>query len=687
MRFVFYISLLLILVAPEASAQCSNFTITVGGGSFDSEISWSLTGSSSGLVASGGAPVSTVYCLAADCYTLVMSDSFGDGWNGAVITITGTSGVVFSGTLAAGSSSSQTMALNGGSCGPPCAETEYFISVGGGTFDSEISWSLVDDSGTTLGSGTAPYAGSICVADGCFTLSMIDSFGDGWNGGQFVITDALGNVISSNTLVDGFSETTSFPVGSGTCGSGGPCDDYWISVGGGSFDSEISWNVTGDFGTVASGAAPTTNTICLEAGCYSVNMIDAFGDGWNGAVWTITDGLGVVIDSGTLAAGASGTAGVAIGGADCDFPEPVTASDCHDAIDVCTDIDFYVDPNGYGSVYEIPASGSVSNPYYDGFTSFNPWGTTNYGCLQSQELNSTWMTVNIAVGGWLEFVFGGLGTQAGFYDWAMWTFDENTCGNIIGDLQAPIRCNWNGVASGGTGLAGALPAGGDASNYEPPLWVEAGDIYLICFSNYSSVTSNVPLEFGGTAEVSCEPIMLPVDLLSLGGESLHEGVLVQWETVSEQDNALFVLEHSLDATQWQEVAMVQGAGDSFELRKYQYLHSKALFGINYYRLRQMDFDGNTRFSDGISVVHKPQIGFVLSPNPIAVNRDLQIKFLHLTEGMKCVVSTLEGRTVSEFESNELLALSKISFEDAGMYLIRLIDRQGAVVDSQRLVVQ
>ncbi|MFT4678163.1 MAG: hypothetical protein ACI9HG_000265 [Flavobacteriales bacterium] len=516
---------------------------------------------------------------------------------------------------------------------------------------------------------------------------MNDSFGDGWNGALFVLTDAMGNVVSSNTLADGALSTQSFSIGSASCGGSGACEDYWITVGGGSFDSEVTWSVSGDFGTVVTGIAPATTSFCLEPGCYSVNMFDAFGDGWNGAVWTLSDDLGVVVESGTLGAGSTGSTGVALGGADCDFPVPVTASDCHDAIDVCTDIDFYVDPNGYGSIYEVPLPGGVSNPSYDGITAFNPWGTNNFGCLLSQELNSTWMTVNIAIGGWLEFVFGGLGTQAGYYDWAMWAFDENTCGNIIGDLQAPVRCNWNGSPIGGTGLAGTLPAGGDATNFEPPLWVAAGDIFLICFSNYSSVSSNVPLEFSGTAEVSCEPIMLPVDLVDLTGESSREGVMVQWKTLSEQDNALFILERSINTEQWNEIAMVQGAGDSFELQNYKFLDRMALPGVNYYRLRQIDFDGNSRFSDGISVDHNPELDFLISPNPVAAHQQVNIKFNNVSVGMRCVVSTMDGRIVDEFTLGELNAIENFEFEKRGMYLICVTGFDGAILESQRLVVQ
>ena len=38
-----------------------------------------------------------------------------------------------------------------------------------------------------VASGFAPESGDICLADGCYTLDMVDSWGDGWNGASFVI--------------------------------------------------------------------------------------------------------------------------------------------------------------------------------------------------------------------------------------------------------------------------------------------------------------------------------------------------------------------------------------------------------------------------------------------------------------------------------------------------------------------
>ena len=72
------------------------------------------------------------------------------------------------------------------------------ISVGGGTWDGEIGWALESSEGI-LFQGNAGSS-SECVAPGCYTFSMTDSYGDGWNGATYTLTDADGNVVAAGDL-------------------------------------------------------------------------------------------------------------------------------------------------------------------------------------------------------------------------------------------------------------------------------------------------------------------------------------------------------------------------------------------------------------------------------------------------------------------------------------------------------
>ena len=176
----------------------------------------------------------------------------------------------------------------------------------------------------------------------------------------------------------------------------------------------------------------------------------------------------------------------------------VTASDCGSAVNICQNASFQIDPaTGSGSVTEFQ-TGTISNP------STNP-ASGNSGCLLAGELNPTWMVVNVAGTGTLEFSFG-QDNGTGCFDWIMWPYTANSCTQIINNQLAPVRCNWNGLCEGFTGVSSPPPPGGDASNFEPELNVIAGQQYLICLSNYSSQITNLPLNFYGTANVSCTAV-------------------------------------------------------------------------------------------------------------------------------------------------------------------------------------
>ena len=76
--------------------------------------------------------------------------------------------------------------------------TGITIAVGGGSWDGEIGWSL-DLNGEVFASGGAGTV-TVCLPVGCFTFGMTDSYGDGWNGGTYTLSDVDGNVIATGDL-------------------------------------------------------------------------------------------------------------------------------------------------------------------------------------------------------------------------------------------------------------------------------------------------------------------------------------------------------------------------------------------------------------------------------------------------------------------------------------------------------
>ena len=111
---------------------------------------------------------------------------------------------------------------------------------------------------------------------------------------------------------------------------------------------------------------------------------------------------------------------------------------------------------------------------------------------------------------------------------------------------------------------------------------------------------------------------LPIELLTFGADCEGTSVRMHWTTASESNNERFVPERSADLQHWQELPGVPGAGNSNVLRNYQTEDKRPLPGFSYYRLRQVDYDGQSETFSPVGVFCGNTAGcdaLGLYPNP------------------------------------------------------------------------
>ena len=113
---------------------------------------------------------------------------------------------------------------------------------------------------------------------------------------------------------------------------------------------------------------------------------------------------------------------------------------------------------------------------------------------------------------------------------------------------------------------------------------------------------------------------LPIQLTQFTAEKLNRtAALLSFATALEQNNDYFSIERSADGLRFNEIGRVQGAGNSLETREYSYTDNTPLRGINYYRLKQTDYDGKFTFSPVVSLnfdgIDRGN-GVRLSPQPV-----------------------------------------------------------------------
>jgi Zn ribbon nucleic-acid-binding protein len=141
---------------------------------------------------------------------------------------------------------------------------------------------------------------------------------------------------------------------------------------------------------------------------------------------------------------------------------------------------------------------------------------------------------------------------------------------------------------------------------------------------------------------------LPVELVDFKGRYDGESVVLNWKTVSELNNDYFTIQRSSGDGEFINIKNVQGAGTTQLVTNYEEKDEDPLPGIAYYRLKQTDFDGQTEYSNIISVESKVTPSIELYPNPIEEDV-VHIRLIGFDQGedIKISFQNLLGQTVLE----------------------------------------
>ena len=97
---------------------------------------------------------------------------------------------------------------------------------------------------------------------------------------------------------------------------------------------------------------------------------------------------------------------------------------------------------------------------------------------------------------------------------------------------------------------------------------------------------------------------LPITLTSFTGKEANKSIVLNWITSSEKNNKNFEILRSVDGRIFKSIGTVNGAGDSNKELKYSFADASPYGGINYYQLKQIDFDGKNATSPTIAVDSK-----------------------------------------------------------------------------------
>jgi hypothetical protein len=169
---------------------------------------------------------------------------------------------------------------------------------------------------------------------------------------------------------------------------------------------------------------------------------------------------------------------------------------------------------------------------------------------------------------------------------------------------------------------------------------------------------------------------LPVSWLNFTAQKQTKNVLLKWSTATEQNTDRFIVQHSTDAVNWNNIGTVTGAGNSSSIQNYQHIHSNAINGLNYYRIHQRDLDGKQSFSKVVSVQFTDAVAlFSVYPNPV-VNGQLNIR---LTQSANIRVYNMLGVSVLQTTLQPGTHILQLNHLPKALYRLQVNDEWTSVI--------
>ena len=260
-----------------------------------------------------------------------------------------------------------------------------------------------------------------------------------------------------------------------------------------------------------------------------------------------------------------------------------------------------------------------------------------------------------------------------------WILDRNASSGTP-TTTATVKLSYNTSRSGAITDAALLKV----ARWDGTQWVDHGrasgsstNTTSGTLSSSANVTSFSPFTLGSSSNVN----PLPVHLLDFNAVAVASNVNVKWSTTSEINNDFFNVEKSLDGKIWSVIGTVKGAGNTESLTNYNFVDANPVAGIQYYRLKQTDVNGEFNYSSIAPVNFSNTLTSSINIFPMPANNFINVELPGATE-MLVTIFNANGQIVFESTSGSLLNIDIQDF-NAGLYIVE-VKADNSVVSSKFL---
>lgn len=216
-----------------------------------------------------------------------------------------------------------------------------------------------------------------------------------------------------------------------------------------------------------------------------------------------------------------------------------------------------------------------------------------------------------------------------------------------------------------------------AGTFKLYLWLPDSDPTLAtrpeyCIQLANDSTWDASTGYNDLSIIVTLTISLPVELTTFEARPTGSTVALNWQTVSEKNNSHFEIERSANTRDWTTIGSVNGAGGPGQTRDYQHFDQKPLAGLQFYRLKQIDRNGEYTLSKIVSVYFNTKNTEPLKvyPNPASDRITIELPGFAEKDPLNLFIINLNGQVVS---TKQLLPLATqtvdVSDLPSGQYML------------------
>jgi len=218
----------------------------------------------------------------------------------------------------------------------------------------------------------------------------------------------------------------------------------------------------------------------------------------------------------------------------------------------------------------------------------------SYGCLCSQP-NPIWYYMKVGVAGPMELT---IQSSCGDVDYAAWgPFSTIACDSLTDSgiynygSSTSSSCSVANFASPSGSMVDCAYSAASTETLTIP-YANVNTYYIVMINNYANCSGTYTFrQSSGTGNADCNIVPLPVGLFSINGNCVSENeIKIDWTTFTQLNNDYFEIQRMING-EFVTMGVVKGAGNSNELLTYSYTDYINDNNVQYYKLRQVDFDG------------------------------------------------------------------------------------------------